>query len=312
MTAQRTNPFGAHPAFTFSSDRTWLGHFELLVRSILVRPDQPAIIILGHFSPQVVETHGYYGPEVFHNVVAEFYDVPYISTKHALYPSWIARPDSTNAYYADPVLANALGHELLAEVLIHYIQSQVCDAWSAVLGLSFDVVSPNNGDLLNAEKQPTDARGLFGGMVGGIRKGSGGVVDSVHNAHLHVPLGRIDSKPTDYFRFEEVQPFCVSANDLINPLPPSLFTGSGWLAHHPPPGMSASAVYDSYWWSNAPTSRLRVPIQVGAGDVAIYYLREPRGDVEGTGSAVECWVDNNYGGARTLSNAADVGEITPT
>lgn len=33
-----------------SSDPEWLAHFELLVRSILVRPDQPAVIILGHFA----------------------------------------------------------------------------------------------------------------------------------------------------------------------------------------------------------------------------------------------------------------------
>lgn len=167
-------------------------------------------------------------------------------------------------------------------------------------GHSYDIVSPllpgnNNGE------QPTDARGLFGGMR-----------DTAHNnPHSHVPSGRIDSRPMDSRKFEEVSPFCVSANDLINPLPPSLFTGSGWLAHHPPAGSSASAVYAHYFYSTQPTSRLRVPIQVGAGDVAIYYLKEPRGDVEDTGSEVECWVDDNYGGAKRLGNAADVGDLTP-
>lgn len=32
----------------------------------------------------------------------------------------------------------------------------------------------------------------------------------------------------------------------------------------------------------------------------------------GEGSAVECWVDDNYGGARVIENAADVQESTPT
>jgi hypothetical protein len=45
----------------------------------------------------------------------------------------------------------------------------------------------------------------------------------------------INTRPGDS-PFEEIQPCCVSANDLINPLPPSLFYGSGWSTQHPPPG----------------------------------------------------------------------------
>lgn len=52
---------------------------------------------------------------------------------------------------------------------------------------------------------------------------------------------------------------------------------------------------------------------MGAGDIGIYYLREPMGNADiGEGSAVECWVDDNYGGARVIENAADVQESTPT
>jgi hypothetical protein len=60
------------------SDPEWLQHFELLVRSVLVRPEMPAIIILGHFSPQIQAAHGFAGPELLHNVAAQFYDVPHI------------------------------------------------------------------------------------------------------------------------------------------------------------------------------------------------------------------------------------------
>jgi len=38
----------------------------------------PAIIILGHFSPQIQAAHGFAGPELLHNVAAQFYDVPHI------------------------------------------------------------------------------------------------------------------------------------------------------------------------------------------------------------------------------------------
>ena len=55
-----------------------MDNFELLVRSTLRRPDHPAIIILGHFSPQVHEAYGFSGPEHWHSVVAQFYDIPHI------------------------------------------------------------------------------------------------------------------------------------------------------------------------------------------------------------------------------------------
>jgi hypothetical protein len=60
------------------SDRETVENFELLVRSILLREDQPAIVILGHFSPQVHQTSGFGGPDIWHNIVAQFYDVPHV------------------------------------------------------------------------------------------------------------------------------------------------------------------------------------------------------------------------------------------
>ncbi|TFY81525.1 hypothetical protein EWM64_g2487 [Hericium alpestre] len=119
-------------------DRSTLDNFELLVRSILLRPDFPAVIILGHFSPQVQQQHGFAGPDHWHSVVAQFYDVPHISTKSALYPPYIASPASIDNYFADPILANAHGHALLADILIAYIQSQICATWSAATGKAFE------------------------------------------------------------------------------------------------------------------------------------------------------------------------------
>jgi hypothetical protein len=60
------------------SDPQWLNHFELLVRSLLIRPDHPAVVVLGHFAPQVQIQNGFAGPELLHTVVAQFYDVPHI------------------------------------------------------------------------------------------------------------------------------------------------------------------------------------------------------------------------------------------
>ncbi|EJD01844.1 Cap64 protein [Fomitiporia mediterranea MF3/22] len=299
-------------------DDAWKAHFELLVRSILVRPDQPAVVILGHFSPQIIDTYGFHGPEIVHNVIAQFYDVPHISTKPTLFPSYIAKPDSIKAYYADPVLASSAGHELIADVLIHYFQSQVCSAWAVATGHAFDVASPllsEPGAGAGANDAPLmDKHGLFGGLGNRLADGAGGVDSAAkHNPHLRVPLGRVSAPPGEQQRAsaEEVAPYCVSANDLINPLPPSLFTGSGWTQVHPSPGSVGLTAYEHYWSSAQPTSRLRVPIQVGAGDVAVYYLVEPLRD-DDPGSAVQCWVDDNVPGARMLRNRGFVDETTPT
>ncbi|THH11299.1 hypothetical protein EW146_g8090 [Bondarzewia mesenterica] len=325
------------------ADRSTLENFELLVRSILLRPDSPAIIILGHFSPQVHQQNGFAGPDHWHSVVSQFYDVPHISTKWALYPMYITSPSSINRYFTDPILANPTGHALIADILIAYVQSQICVTWSAATGRAYEgggstlpvYYALGGGD--EQVKQPTDARGLFGGK--GLRKGAVGEdldaddEDSKQQANslpaqlanqLKVPPSRIASLPEDLQSraFEEIEPICVSANDLINPLPPSLFYGSGWHAYHPPSSSPygipianvgagpASSSAAHYWYSTLPTSRLRIPVTVGAGDVGIYYVREPRA-VVGEGSDVECWVDDNYQGAKVIANVADIGESVP-
>ena len=55
-----------------------MDEFELLIRSILIRPDSPAVIILGHFSPQIAQTRGFAGSDHWHSLVAHFYDIPHV------------------------------------------------------------------------------------------------------------------------------------------------------------------------------------------------------------------------------------------
>lgn len=316
-------------------------HFETLIRSILIRPDQPAVVILGHFSPQVHQAHGFAGPDHWHNLVSQFYDVPHISIKATLFPSYMQDPTSINKYFVDPVLPNPQGHDLLRDMLVAYFQHQICVAWDVVRGTSYDAIPAHKA----GDKGAADAHGLFGGA--GPRKGvpepgdeegkdeSGadgksdvdGAADKGDGANgekkkfkglpmiaqYQVPPVRINTIPTSGRKFEEIAPFCVSANDLINPLPPSLFYGSGWYAHHPPStgaGGSSLRTTAHYWYSTLPTSKLRIPIQVGAGDIGIYYMKEPSASI-GEGSSVECWVDDNYAGAKIVENAADIGEARP-
>jgi hypothetical protein len=88
---------------------------------------------------------------------------------------------------------------------------------------------------------------------------------------ISVPQAMLRDRPSDILRFREVKPFCVSANDLINPLPPSHFFGSGWLGHHP--GKGAAREEKHYWYAEMGGSKFRVPVEISAGDVAVYYLQ---------------------------------------
>ena len=302
----------------FLSDEAALEHFELLVRSILIRPEQPAVIVLGHFAPQLQGIHGFAGPEQLHTLVAQFYDLPHVSTKGALYHDYLDNPSlSTEKYFADMVLANTAGHGVIADVLIHYLQSQICGAWSAAKGYTFGVpVFSRDSDTAEGSA----VKGLFRGM-GDVRKGEtknkgeGEVAPrkaAMANANLAVPPFLMNTRPdvksgSKPYRFHEVKPYCVSANDLINPLPATLFVGSGWHVQRPKKAIVDSLTSaDSYYWhAKYPKSKLRVPIKVSGGDVAAWYFTQ---DKTRTPSAVKCWVDNNVAGAVLINGASRADE----
>ena len=64
---------------------------------------------------------------------------------------YLQDPTSVQSYFVDPMLANPAGHELIADVLISYFQSQVCIAWAAATGTATEV-TPGPGPLVNNEK----------------------------------------------------------------------------------------------------------------------------------------------------------------
>lgn len=265
------NPTGLESKLIYLSDAGWLTHFELLVRSILVRPEQPAVIILGHFSPQVQSQNGFAGPELLHTVVAQFYDVPHISAKGLLYNDYLSHPEESRAsFYTDPVLANPEGHQLIADILISYMMTQICAGWAATMGHAFDV------PYMGAAAFETDPHQVALGSGSGSGKSEddlaaeGGGMAAKMRA-IRVPQARLSDRPSDILRFREVKPFCVAANDLINPLPPSHFFGSGWFAHHPKKGAGADEKH--YWYAEIGGSKFRVPVSLSAGDVAVYYLQ---------------------------------------
>nr|XP_018267158.1 capsular associated protein [Kwoniella dejecticola CBS 10117]OBR89316.1 capsular associated protein [Kwoniella dejecticola CBS 10117] len=288
------------------NDPEWLTHFELLVRSILVRPDQPAVIILGHFSPQIQAQNGFAGPELLHTVVAQFYDVPHISAKGLLYQDYLSDPEQArSAFFTDPVLANPAGHELIADLIISYMQSQICAGWAATMGHAFDVPYMGAPDQSVLGLEGSSANTGSGGSKEELEAEGGGLAAKLRA--IKVPQAMLSDRPSDILRFREVNPFCVSANDLINPLPPSHFFGSGWFAYHPTKGAAQEEKH--YWYAELAGSKFRVPITLSAGEVAIYYLQNPEDRPLGRAA---CWVDDNYANAVELSGIADVHDTTTT
>ncbi|KAG0662519.1 cap64-like protein [Rhodotorula mucilaginosa] len=289
---------------------------DLLIRSLLLRPDQPAVIMLGHFSPQIQGEHGFAGPEVWHTSVAQFYDVVHLSVKGLLYEDYLLNPQKVRqSYYLDPILANSKGHELLADTLIAFLESEVCQVWDQA-ALETDIASLGGGSpgaaaLALGDDYPSllSGKGLRKAADAGLDAEdaeSGGSRAGSRSGYLRIPPFRITDKPHQLSLFREIKPNCASANDLINPLPASVFAGSGWNPVQPRPDDEDET---HYWYSDMPGSLLKVPIKVGAGDIAVYYLQGP--EAEGWGTVL-CWVDDNVEGAVELKGYWDREYGQPT
>lgn len=197
-------------------------------------------------------------------------------------------------------------------MLISYLMSQICNSWSAALGYSYTVPEVTVIGEVNEKAAKGGQAVPFGGL--GNRPDNAeqqpeAEEDSarlVLNPAFEVPPMRLKSRPAEVDSFREVEPFCVSAGDLVNPLPPSIFYGSGWITVHPPKGSKDDR---SYWYAEQPTSSLRVPLRIGAGDVGIYFLQMP---VDKHAGSVSCWVDDNEGGAKKLQGNADTEDPIAT
>ena len=305
--------------------------------------------MLGHFAPQMQGEHGFAGAEIWHSAVAQFYDVVHLSVKGFLYEEYLLNPQKVRqSYFLDPILANAKGHELLADTIIAYLESEVCQVWDAA-ALEADLAGlpmPNvggglPGGILGDDAGADGSRGsgggsgaggaLFGGM--GLRHGSDAGLDgedaaaaggkdgkdgasgagnnavgmrSGRASYSRVPPFRIMDKPNSVQHFREIKPNCASANDLINPLPSSVFAGSGWQPVSPRPDDEDER---HYWYTETPGSLLKIPVKVGAGDIAVYYLKGKQSDGWGT---LLCWVDDNTGGAVELRGSWDRDYGQPT
>ena len=223
------------------------------------------------------------------------------SVKGLLYEEYLLNPQKVRqSYFLDPILANPKGHELLADTVIAYLESEICAVWDAA-AFETDLAYLTGADP-PAPLQSDDYPSLLSGK--GLRKPLDDISDAGllsgtrgRSAHVRIPPFRITDKPHQIAHFREIQPNCASANDLINPLPSSVFAGSGWTPVAPKVDDEDET---HYWYSDMPGSLLKVPIKVGAGDIAVYYLKGP--ETQGWGTLL-CWVDDNTAGAVELKGS---------
>ncbi|GAA5820689.1 hypothetical protein JCM3770_001453 [Rhodotorula araucariae] len=135
--------------------------FEKLLRTLRSLPSKPAIIALEAASLLLASTTPMStNAEYDHLPAAHFYDVPVLSAKQALFgsvaglasaplpPSSLKPPISKidDLFLPDLHHPNEHGHELLADVLISYLEQQACLAQAELLAIAdarIDVSSPS-------------------------------------------------------------------------------------------------------------------------------------------------------------------------
>lgn len=112
--------------------------FEKLLRTLRTLPSSPAIVILEAASLLLAQTSSFTtNAEYLHLPAAQFYDIPILSAKQSLFgPTPGILPSSTtkmeDLFLPDLHHPNERGHELLADILISYLEKQSCLVQAAI------------------------------------------------------------------------------------------------------------------------------------------------------------------------------------
>ncbi|EJD40553.1 hypothetical protein AURDEDRAFT_69865 [Auricularia subglabra TFB-10046 SS5] len=106
-------------------------NLESILRAVLEYPRKPAVVLTASFSLMGRMAMG----NDVHLSVAQYYDVPVINIRHALLPIIQKNPDAVHDFfviknptpgYIDMLHLNALGHHILAQATIAFLERQKC------------------------------------------------------------------------------------------------------------------------------------------------------------------------------------------
>ncbi|KAG9101143.1 hypothetical protein FRC06_003321 [Ceratobasidium sp. 370] len=298
-------------------------YFDQLLRIVLEFPNEPAVLVVGAWGPQLSFDYGYMDPSVTHLPAVQYYDVPYLSIKPLLYVHHLryAHTVGETFWTKDYVHPNAAGHKVLGDITIAYLEKQLCllnnfgvlnetalggGPTVRTLGSepandtdSFELVRlPPTPELVHNRTDDGETTDVAYPLLPDPK-------ERISTLRLATPytvpptiIGQALSElfspwnPDAPLRTPPApRPFCADANDEAHPLTPSdRYGGShGWAEHVAHGGKHSYAADDV-------GARIVVEVAVAEGRVAVFYFRS---ETYSPGVA-ECWVDDNRKGAVKL------------
>ncbi|QRV85463.1 carbohydrate esterase family 16 protein [Ceratobasidium sp. AG-Ba] len=298
-------------------------YFDQLLRIALEFPNEPAVLVVGAWGPQLSFDYGYMDPSVTHLPAVQYYELTSDRIKPLLYVHHLryAHTVGETFWTKDYVHPNAAGHKVLGDLTIAYLEKQLCllnhfgvlnetalGGGPTVRTLGSEPV--NDTDSFELIRLPPTPELVHN------RTDDGETTDVAYPL-LPDPQERISTlrlatpytvpptiigqalselfspwKPDAPLRTPPPpHPFCADANDEAHPLTPSdKYGGShGWVEHVAHGGKHSYAADDV-------GARIVVEVAVAEGRVAVFYFRS---ETYSPGVA-ECWVDDNRKGAVKL------------
>ena len=128
--------------------------FEKLLRTLRTLPSSPAIVILEAASLLLAQTSSFTtNAEYLHLPAAQFYDIPILSAKQSLFgPIPGILPSSAtkieDLFLPDLHHPNEWGHELLADILISYLEQQSCVVQESIQRNASSRIVQNGGPMV--------------------------------------------------------------------------------------------------------------------------------------------------------------------
>lgn len=231
---------------------------------------------------------GYGDPQIVHVPIALYYDIPYLSLKRLIFDHYTRFPHSTakNFFLSDKLHPNARGHRVLADLLIAYLESELCmlhhyglpvvpsveetiattEPASSLVDVPFPFQIDRSVDWseVPAEWETTFDKGKLAAL--GEERRHFALPQTPYSVPFFTtfkPLSEVldpdvadPATPDHIMKFPQPTLYCADANDPEHPMKPT--EHEGWEA------------WDwrgekHYWVSSTVGARIRVEIQVAAG-----------------------------------------------
>ncbi|GAA5894406.1 SGNH/GDSL hydrolase family protein [Sporobolomyces salmoneus] len=143
----------------YPHDEIAIRDFEKHLRQLKALPSKPAVIVLEAASLLLATTTGFEkNAEYLHLPPAQFYDVPVLSVKQSLFTGGGGATKGDlkmkDLFLPDQHHPNERGHELMADVLIAYLERQLCSTQSEILSTANTRLRSQGSNVARREVEP--------------------------------------------------------------------------------------------------------------------------------------------------------------